>query len=263
LQHQEMEWKTKKIPASVCIIAYNEEERLEECLSSVRAFDEIVVIVDAKTTDGTAGIAARAGAKVFIEEWKGFGPQKQSAVEKCTHDWVLSIDADESLPQGTVEEISALLKAPGADAYSLPRMNFFHGRWMRCGDWWPDRQLRLFRKDMGRFVSMVHEKWEFTGTAEKLPCPLIHKPFRNYAEMLRTMNSYSTLIAEDLYARGLRTNVFSPVLHAAAMFFKIFIAKKGFLDGFDGLVTAIYKTSNSFFKYAKLLEIQRRGGHIL
>jgi glycosyltransferase involved in cell wall biosynthesis len=246
-----------RIPASVCIIAYNEEERIEECLSSVRAFDEIIVVVDAKTTDNTAGIAAHEGAKVFIEEWKGYGPQKQSSIEKCRNEWILSIDADESLPDETVEEISALLAAPGADAYSLKRKNFFHGRWMRYGDWWPDRQVRLFRKDRGRFVSMVHEKWEGTGTLQRLSCPLIHRPFRNYSEMLKTMDSYSTLLAGELYAKGVRTNTFSPLIHAAAMFFKIYIAKMGFLDGFDGIVTAILKASGSFFKYAKLLELQR------
>jgi glycosyltransferase involved in cell wall biosynthesis len=127
-----------KIPASVSIVAYNEEACIGNCLESVKDFAEVVVVVDAKTTDRTADICRKFGCKVYIEEWKGFGPQKQSAIEKCTNGWVLIIDADEALTEETIGEVSRSLLAPAADAYRFPRKNFLHGRWMKHGDWWPD-----------------------------------------------------------------------------------------------------------------------------
>ncbi len=250
----------KKIPASVCVIAYNEEAQISRCLESVRDFDEIVVVVDAKTTDGTADICGGFGCRVYTEQWKGFGPQKQSAVEKCSNDWVLVIDADEALPPETARQISRSLAAPSAEAYRFPRKNFLHGRWIKHGDWWPDFQVRLVRKSRGNFVSLVHERWETKGRIGNITAPILHYPFGGYSDMIRTMNDYSTLIARELFSRGVRANALSPFFHGAGMFFKIYLLKRGFLDGIDGLVTAMLKAGGSFFKYAKLVELQRTNG---
>jgi glycosyltransferase involved in cell wall biosynthesis len=246
-----------KIPASVSIIAYNEEDRIGRCLESVKDFAEVIVVVDEKTTDRTADICREFGCKVYIEQWKGFGPQKQSAIEKCTNDWVLTIDADEALMRETGVEIARSLVAPAADAYQFPRKNFLHGRWMKHGDWWPDFQVRLVRKSRGNFVSVVHERWESKGSVVTIDAPILHYPFSGYSEMIKTMNDYSTLIARDLFSRGVKANTFSPFVHGAGMFLKIYLFKRGFLDGIDGLVTAMLKAGGSFFKYAKLIELQR------
>lgn len=247
-----------KIPASVSIIAHNEEAQIGRCLSSVADFAEVVVVVDEKTTDKTGEIARGLGARVFVEGWKGFGPQKQSAIEKCSNDWVLVLDADEVLPEETAKEIAGVLTNSQADAYMFPRKNHLRGRWMRNGDWWPDWQVRLVNRKKGRFDSAVHERWVTEGVYYgKIRLPIEHYPFSGYSDMLETLNRYSTAIAEDLFSKGRRANPLAPVSHALWMFLRIYIFKRGFLDGFDGLVTALLKAGGSFFKYAKLLELQR------
>src|SRR3990172_9092730 len=141
-----------KAPISVAVITKNEEARLPDCLRSV-SFAPDIVVLDSGSTDGTVEIARGFGARVFVEDWKGFGPQKQSAVSKCNNEWVLLVDADEIIPPMTRDEIVEVLKKPSADAYSFPRKNFFHGRWIKHAGWWPDRVVRLVCKDRGRFVS--------------------------------------------------------------------------------------------------------------
>ncbi len=251
--------KGVKIPASVSMVAFNEEARIGRCLASVRDFDEIVVVVDAKTTDRTVEICREFGCSVFIEEWKGYGPQNRSALNKCRHDWVLIIDADEKVPPETIGTIRETLARPDADAYSFPRKNFFHGKWMRHGDWWPDTQVRLLRKDRGDFVSTVHARWKTSGRLKPLPSPIEHYSFNGYRDMINTMNNYSGSTAEELHTRGKRAHALAPLLHGSWMFIKIYFLKLGFLDGLDGLVTAILKAGGSFFKYAKLIEIRKNG----
>ncbi|MCL0071477.1 glycosyltransferase family 2 protein [Thermodesulfovibrionales bacterium] len=135
-----------KVPLSIAVITKNEEERLPDCLRSVSFADEIVV-VDSKSTDKTVEIAKEFGCRVFVEDWKGYSSQKNSAIDKCKHDWVLVIDADESIPEETKNEIVRIINATAnsADAYSFPRKNFFHGKWIRHSGWWPDRVVRLFK----------------------------------------------------------------------------------------------------------------------
>ncbi|MDA8157027.1 MAG: glycosyltransferase family 2 protein [Actinomycetota bacterium] len=249
------------IPASVAIIAYNEEKRIRACLESLKDFSEIVIVLDTRTNDATEAIAREFGCEIFRERWKGFGPQKQNAVEKCSNEWVLIIDCDEVLPAETAHAISSAIInpiSPSVGAYSFPRKNYLHGRWMRHGDFWPDRQTRLVRRGHGKFNSIVHESWApDAGRITALDCPIEHRPFENYADMLETLNNYSTLIAEDLFARGKRTGAIAPFSHASWMFFRTYFVKMGLLDGFDGFVSAALKAGGSFFKYAKLLELQR------
>ena len=249
---------TEKIPASVSIIALNEESRISKCLASVKDFAEILVLIDQKTTDSTEAISRGFGARVFVEPWKGFGPQKQSAVEKCSHPWVLILDADEILPPETVLGISDTLEAPVADAYSFPRKNFLHGRWMKHSGYWPDRQTRLVNRSRGAFHGMLHEKWVTDGKIYDLNTPVEHYAFSDYSDMLKTMNDYSSIFAQELFAEGKRANLFSPLFHGISMFVKIYVLQLGILDGFDGLVTAVTKAGGSFFKYAKLLELRVR-----
>ncbi|MDA8173066.1 MAG: glycosyltransferase family 2 protein [Nitrospiraceae bacterium] len=247
-----------KIPASVAIIAFNEEKRIRACLESVKDFSEIVIVLDTRTNDATEAIAREFRCEIFRERWKGFGPQKQSAVEKCSNEWVLLIDCDEVLPAETAHVISSAIINPGVGAYSFPRKNYLHGRWLRHGDSWPDRQTRLVRGGHGKFNSIVHESWApDSGRIAALDCPIEHRPFENYADMLDTLNRYSSLIAEDMFSRGKRTSPVSAVSRASWMFLRTYFVKLGFLDGFDGFVSALLKGAGSFFKYAKLLELQR------
>jgi len=180
----------RKIPVSVTIIAFNEEKRIGDCLESVRDFEEIVVVVDAKTIDRTAELCRKYGCRVFVEEWEGFGPQKQSAVEKCSKDWVLILDADERLPSETVAVIEKTLQNPDASNYSLKMRHFFHGRWIKFAGHWPDRHVRLVKKTGGSFQGMIHEKWITNGTFQELDAAIDHFGFSCYSDLLVTLNEY-------------------------------------------------------------------------
>ena len=246
----------KKISLSVAVITKNEEKRLPDCLRSVSFADDIVV-VDSGSSDRTVEIAKEFGCMVYIEDWKGYGPQKNSALKKCGNDWVLLLDADERVPAETAALITDILKAPSADAYTFKRKHYLHGHWLKHSGYWPDRQIRLVNRKMGFFQAAIHEKWTTEGRIEDLNAHIDHYAFSGYHDMLNTLNEYSTVIAKELYQSGRRANALSPLLHGIGMFFKIYFIERGFLDGMDGFVTALTKAGGSFFKYAKLLELQR------
>ena len=249
-----------KIQLSVAIITKNEAERLPECLKSI-SFAEDIVVVDSGSTDKTLEILNGFGCRVFVEEWKGYGPQKNSAVQKCKYDWVLILDADERIPEEASAEILRIMNSSNrADAYRFPRKSFFHGKWIRCCGWWPDRQTRLVRKSKGQFHSIVHESWVTTGSVKNLEVCLKHYPFDNYSAMLRKLDEYSSLSAEELYRQGARASFLKAFLYGLAMFLRCYVAKKGILDGLDGFAISLTKAGGSLFKYAKLIELQRNHG---
>ena len=246
-----------KLPISIAIITHNEERNLLACLESVRFADDVVV-VDSGSTDNTARIAEDFSARFFVEEWKGFGPQKNSAVQKCKHQWVFILDADERIPAETQRELKAIMaRRDIADGYSFPRKNFFHGTWIRHSDWWPDRSVRLVNREKGCLGSATHERWISSGTIQEAQCPIEHHSYVDYADMLKRLNSYSTLIADELYRSGKTTGPLTPVSRGVGMFLKVYLLKRGFLDGFNGLVIALTKAGGSFFKYAKLRELRK------
>jgi glycosyltransferase involved in cell wall biosynthesis len=246
----------EKILLSVAIITKDEEKRLPQCLKSVSFADDIVV-VDSGSTDRTVVIAKEFGCRVFTEDWKGYGPQKNSAVDKCEHELVLLLDADERVPIEAKEVILKVLQKPEADAYSVKRKNYLHGRWLKHSGYWPDRHIRLVNKTKGSFQSVIHEQWVTNGRVQDLDVHIEHYAFSNYSDMLETLNNYSTIIARELFTSGKRATPLSPLYHGIGMFLKIYFLKWGILDGMDGLVTALTKAGGSFFKYAKLLELQR------
>jgi glycosyltransferase involved in cell wall biosynthesis len=246
-----------KIPLSVAIITRNEEKNLPDCLRSVSFADDIVV-VDSGSTDDTVRIATDYGCRVFIEEWKGYGPQKTSAIGKTKNTWVLMLDADERVPGMTKNRIIEVVNGNSqVVGYSFPRKNILLGQWIKHSDWWPDRVIRLVKKDEGYLGSVTHESWISNGTIINLICPLEHHSYVSYADMLTRVNDYSTLLAEELFRAGKRTAPFAPISRGAGMFLKIYILKRGFLDGFNGLVIALTKAGGSFFKHAKLRELQQ------
>ncbi|MDA8079481.1 MAG: glycosyltransferase family 2 protein [Nitrospiraceae bacterium] len=248
---------TEKVPLSVAVITKNEEKNLPRLLESV-AFAAEIVVVDSGSADRTVEIAKQAGCRVFVEDWKGDGPQKNSAIDKCSHEWVLVLDADERIPEDTGLEIKRIVADPSsADAYRFPRKNFFHGRWIRTCGWWPDRIIRLFRKHTGRYTAITHGRWETTGSLADTALPIEHFSFTGYTHMLRVLEVRSRDMAQELYDEGRRATVLSPFLHGIAMFFKVYIQKRGFIEGFDGFVIALTRAGGTFFKYAILLEIQR------
>ena len=248
----------EKIPLSVAIITKNEEKNLPDCLKSV-FFANDIVVVDSGSTDMTVEIAQDFGCRVFIEEWKGDGPQKNSAVDKCKHKWVLVVDADERIPKETAHEIMRIINDPeSADAYSFPRRNYFKGRWIKYCGWWPDRITRIVKKSKGSFTPTIHHgRWQTSGVLKKVDVPIDHYSYRDYSDMIALLNPKSSNMAKELFDAGNRANIFTPFIHGIAMFIKVYIIRLGFMNGFDGFVIALTRASGTFFKYAKLLELQR------
>jgi glycosyltransferase involved in cell wall biosynthesis len=244
---------------SVAVIACDEEERLPACLESASFADEIVV-VDSGSRDRTLEVAKEAGARVFEEPWKGFSLQKQSAVDHCTHDWVLILDADERIPGETAAAIREVLasRQDGVTAFSFPRRNIFHDRWIRRCGWWPDRIVRLVDRREGAFDGRaVHERWLTRGREQPLDAALEHRSFRRYADLTVKMERYSDLAAASMHAEGRTAGPLTPPLHGLWMFFRTYVLELGVLEGFDGFVISLMNGGGSFFKYAKLRELAR------
>jgi glycosyltransferase involved in cell wall biosynthesis len=245
-----------KIPLSVAIVAMNEESKIRRCLESVLFADDIV-LVDSHSTDKTPEIAREYGCRVFIEDWKGDGPQVNSALGKCKNEWVLVVDADERVPEDTREELVKWISHPKTvESYRLPRRNFFHGKWIKGCDWWPDEAVRLLKKETGHYESLSHKRWESPGRQGTFPLPLEHFSYNNYSDLLTMMENRSNIMAKEMFDEGKRAKALDPISHGIGMFFKLYLLKRGFLDGFDGLIICMARAAGSFFKYAKLWELQ-------
>ena len=241
---------------SAVLITKNAAGQLADCLASVAFCDEIIV-VDSGSDDGTAEIAGQQGARVIQSEWRGFGPQKQFAVEQASHDWVLCIDADERVSEGLRESILAALSAPTVSAYSFPRCNRFMGRYLRHGEGYPDWSLRLFDRRHGRWSDdPVHEKVLTEAEIGTLAGDLLHDTAETLDSYLAKQNRYTTLAAEAALAAGHRASVVQLLVSPVLRFIKFYLLRRGFLDGVPGLVHILIGCQNSFIKYAKMLAMQ-------
>lgn len=250
--------KKEKLPLSVAIITLNEEDRLPDCLKSVDFTDDIVV-VDSGSTDNTVKIAEQSGARVFKEKWRGFGPQKQFAIDQCVNDWILILDADERIPEETASEMYALFtESMNHVSYSFPRKNYFSGKWIRHGGWWPDRVVRLFRKDQCRMsLKMVHESIITTGSLGRIQNPISHYTNRNLHQTIDKINKYSSVGAKQLYDKKSNSSSLKALMKAVWKFFHFYFLRLGFLDGYQGLVIAVSDAMNVFFKHAKYIEMKK------
>ncbi len=239
------------------LITRNVADRLEECLASVPFADE-VVIVDTGSDDGTLEVAERYGARVVRSEWRGFGRQKQFAVEQAEHDWVLCLDADERVSPELRASIERALAAPAAPVYRMARRNRFMGRWLRHGEGYPDWSLRLFDRRSARWSDdPVHEKVLYAVTPGTLAGDLLHDSAEDLGHYLDKQNRYTELAARQLHERGRRAGLAQLLLSPLVRFAKFYVFRLGFLDGLPGLVHIAIGCTNSFTKYAKLIELQR------
>lgn len=241
-------------PLSVAIITLNAAAQLEACLLSARFADEIL-IVDSGSTDGTQALAARHGARVIQQEWLGFGPQKQFAVEAASHDWVLCLDADERVTPELQASIETALRAPATSAYRFARCNRFLGRYLRHGEGYPDWSLRLFDRRQARWSDdAVHEKVETSAPVGTLAGDLLHDSAESLASYLAKQNRYTTLAAGMALAAGKKTGFARIVLSPLIRFIKFYFIRQGFRDGLPGLIHIAIGCFNSFMKYSKMLE---------
>jgi len=268
---------------SVVIITYNEEANIGRTLASAQPLvadgEGEIIVVDSGSADRTVEIAKSFGAKVFVEDWKGFAAQKNSAIDKATGKWILSLDADEELDRDLTEFISyvisdspphpkkELLTAMGVglpngdtDGFWIRRRNKFLGRWIEHGGFWPDPKLRLFRRGKGRFEDrLVHEDVQVEGTTAGIVTgALIHDSYPTLSDYIEHMNRYSSLGAEMVAAKGkVRFSFINIVVRPMFTFIYNYFFRLGFLDGREGLLLHLYHAVYVSWKYAKAWELSR------
>jgi glycosyltransferase involved in cell wall biosynthesis len=244
---------------SVILITKNEAEHIDACLQSVAFADEWIV-VDSGSTDATVERARSFGAQVSVtSDWPGFGVQKNRALALARGDWVLSIDADERVTPELAQQIRAVVTPADAQAtavvmgYELSRLSSFCGQWMRHGDWYPDRVLRLVRRGAGRFSDdLVHERLIVDGAVGRLSGHLLHDTMPDLDDALDKMNRYTTGRAADRVRAGGSGGLGAALSHAFWAFLRSYLFRRGFLDGRLGLVLAFYIAEGTYYRYLKM-----------
>lgn len=251
---------TRALPISACIITFNEADRIDDCLASLVFCDDIVV-VDSGSTDGTAERAAARGARVIQRPFDGFRSQKAFAVAQARHDWVLCLDADERVSAPLRQAIEAAQAAGFADAagYKFARLSEYFGRFLRHGNAYPDRVLRLFDRRRGgwRGTREIHEAVSVDGPVRRLAGDLEHHPYRSLSEQLAKQERYAQMMAEHLHASGKRSSVGKILLNPTWRFVRGYLLRRGFLDGWRGLVYALVRIDYVRKKFVKLWLLER------
>ena len=245
---------------SAIVVCFNEEDRLEDCLKSVFWCDEIVV-VDSFSTDGTSEIARRYATRFEQREWAGYRDQKAYAHSLATQKWVLLIDSDERVTENLHKE---MLQAMAADqgefaAYAIPRLVYYLGRWWHRGGWYPDYDVRLFRRDRATWGGVdPHEKIIVDGKVRRLQHPLHHYSYRSIDDHINRINRFTTISSAELSKAGGRWRLSDALLRPAVRFFRSYILKRGFMEGFAGFYVALTAAVYVFLKYAKLWELESK-----
>lgn len=243
---------------SVITLALNEEHNIADCLESVRWADEIIV-VDSGSTDNTVAIATRYTPIVLQVEWQGYGATKNLAMQKASGDWILWLDADERVPPTLAAEIREILQKDDTNThgYEVARRAYFLGKWIRHSGWYPGRVTRLFRKAYARFTeTLVHEQIVVDGPIGRLRHDLLHFTDPNLEHYFSKFNRYTTLAARDLWAAGRRSSLYDLLVRPAFVFVKMYILRRGFLDGMHGFILCVASACYVFAKYAKLWELE-------
>jgi glycosyltransferase involved in cell wall biosynthesis len=237
---------------SATIITFNEERNIARVIESLRCCDEILVL-DSGSNDRTVEIARKLGARVEEASWHGYAAQKNIAAELATNDWVLSLDADESLSEALEAEIWHIKKAgPEYDGYTMPRLAQYLGRWILHSGWYPDRKVRLFNRRKAKWVGdFVHESVTVEGSVGHLESNLLHFTCNSLSEHFRTMDRYTTLAAQEIAARGRNVSLARLLFDPPYAFFKSYVLKRGYLDGVEGLAIAYMAAFYNFAKYTK------------
>lgn len=249
------------MPITATIIAYNEADNITDCIASVKQVcDEVLVVVDTKTTDNTAELAEAAGARLFHQDYLGDGPQKAVAVPHASNDWILSIDADERLDEDAVAAIRALELDNSQDAYAVRRKNYVGDHWIKAAGFYPDYVIRLYHRDRAGYVPKKGHAYVKAERVKQLPVHLIHTTYNDYSHWIERINALSSRDAWAMYEKGKRPSKVAPLFHASVAFFRKFILKGGVFQGADGLTVTLTTVFRTYFKYLKLLEMIEQKG---
>ncbi len=243
---------------SACIITFNEEHNIGECLESLAWADEIIVI-DSGSTDKTEEICRKNGVRFYVHPFTGFRDQKNRALEKASNDWIISLDADERVTAGLKEEIINRLGEQERDGYFVPRLNFYGDKFIKHSGWYPDRKIRVWRRSKGKWVGRnVHEKVEVNGSVGYLQNGITHFTFRGIGDNLRRIDLYSTLAAQERVRAGGRFSLVKLLFKPPVKFIRSYLLKLGFLDGIEGLIIAMMGCSMKFLEEVKVRELTKR-----
>jgi glycosyltransferase involved in cell wall biosynthesis len=246
---------------SACIISFNEENKIEDCLKSLLPVADEIILIDSGSTDRTVDIAGKYTDKISSHAFSGYGKQKIFATSMASHDWILSLDCDERLSPELQQSILAIKdRLNSNNAYSMARRTFYIYRWLNhC--WYPDTKTRLFNKTTAQWVdSDIHESVTSTGVnVAKLEGDILHYSFDSFSDHLRTIDKFTEISAQELMRKNRKVNIFSPVTHASWTFFRLYFLKRGFLDGFAGFSVAVLSYMHAFIKYSKAYIWQKHG----
>jgi len=249
------------LPISVAIITYNEECNLERCLKSVADLANEIVVVDSGSTDGTIEIAKKFGAIVHEQAWLGYRDQKNLALDRCSQPWVLALDADEEISPELKNEIIAFFEKGNDQRFvgaRFPRKTWFLGRWIRHGDWYPDFQLRLFRRDRGRWKEPIHEFVDLQGSTTTFSEKLLHYSFPSMNAYIDKINPFADEFFKKQHAQKKAWSLGATVTRPLWRFFRGYFLKRGFLDGFPGLWIAVATAFSTFVRYSRSYEQQTK-----
>ncbi|HWQ91626.1 MAG TPA: glycosyltransferase family 2 protein [Clostridia bacterium] len=249
----------KPIPVSVCIISGAEAHRIGRALDSVAGWtSETVIVLNEEVADGTDAVARQHGARVFREPWKGFVAQKNSVCDKATQPWILGLDADEAVSPELRDQILAqFAREPEAAGYSVPRRTFYFGRWIRHGDWYPDRCVRLWRRGQARWVGVdPHAALRVEGEVRKLSGDLLHYTSDTINHQVTKTVSYAEDFVRHCARTGRRITFWDLILRPSWRFLRAYFFKLGFLDGWQGYTIAWMTAFYTFLRYVKAREAQ-------
>jgi glycosyltransferase involved in cell wall biosynthesis len=250
-----------RAPISGVVICFNEADRIGRCLESLAFCDEIVV-VDSGSTDGTREVARRFTDRVVEQPFLGYVKQKNFALELAKHDWVICLDADEALSPELRDAVIAAVSQEGPDApagYELDRVTHYLGVWHDHGEWYPDWQLRVFRRSRGHWAGMdPHDRVELEGRSERLPGRLYHWNYRSVSEHIQTTDRFSARMAKSMQEAGVRFRVSDMLLRPIGRFFKGYVLRRGYRNGLPGFIVSAATAYYVFMKYVKLWELERK-----
>jgi glycosyltransferase involved in cell wall biosynthesis len=248
--------RSGKLPISVYVLTFNNARTIERCLRSLDWAEEVVV-VDSLSEDGTYDICRRYTDRAYQVKWKGHRDQYQYAADLTTRPWVMFVDADEEVPPELVEEVrSELTPDPGdCDGFFVCRRTYYLGRWIRYGGWYPDGEIRLYRREKGRWEGGLHAKIAVNGTVRRLKNQYLHYTYRDISDQILTIDKYSRIAAEDMVRNGEKWSFFKLLFHPPFRFIKEYLLKSGFRDGLPGLVIIVSTMYYVFIKYAKFWEM--------
>ncbi len=247
---------------SACIISFNEEEKIEDCLKSLAGIADEIVVVDSNSTDNTVAIAQKYTDRIILQDFLGFIEQKNFAVQQAKNDWILSLDCDERLSPELQKAITEIKhSSEQADAYRMPRKTFYIYRWLNhC--WYPDIKIRLFNKNTAHWGGTnPHDHIVISSSnIVQLPGDIYHYSFDSISDHIKTIDKFTEIGADELVRKNKSFNILSPFTHSSWIFFKLYIVKRGFMDGFAGIIVSVLSAMHVFIKYSKAIIKRKQVG---